>query len=64
MRQIKVMRKGPENGLIPDESGQLIAEETGGKADETQREKRKKQQEKADEKKTAAGRAAVFDEAL
>ncbi|UVE64288.1 MULTISPECIES: hypothetical protein [Burkholderia] len=56
MRQIKVMRKGPENGLLPDESGQLIGEETSGDAGEMQR--------KIGRKKTAAGRAAVFDEAL
>ncbi|EKS9884202.1 hypothetical protein BTK96_001110 [Burkholderia pyrrocinia] len=67
MRQIKLMRKGAENGLLPDESGQLIGEETGGKADETQREKRKssgKSSGKKQTKKTAAGQAAVFDAAL
>ncbi|UOB55183.1 hypothetical protein MRS60_15020 [Burkholderia pyrrocinia] len=63
MRQIKLMRKGAENGLLPDESGQLIGEETGGKADETQREKRKSSG-KSRRKKTAAGQAAVFDAAL
>ncbi|MGC3027351.1 hypothetical protein ACPUER_19760 [Burkholderia sp. DN3021] len=35
---------------MPDESGQLIGEETGGKADETQREKRKSSRKKQTKK--------------
>ncbi|WP_156441849.1 hypothetical protein [Burkholderia sp. MSMB1078WGS] len=59
MRQIKVMRKGAANDVIPDESGQLIGEEASAKGAE----KRMKSSGKR-MKKTAAGRAAVFDEAL
>ncbi|HIC7212474.1 hypothetical protein [Burkholderia stabilis] len=68
MRQIKVMRKGAENRPIPDETGQLIGAETdgeaGGAAGEKPVKNRRKTGEKDRRKKTAAGQAAVFDEAL
>ncbi|HDR9803865.1 TPA: hypothetical protein QDC55_001971 [Burkholderia cenocepacia] len=54
------MRKGTANGVIPDESGQLIGEET----ERETRCKAGEKQRKNGRKKTAAGQAAVFDEAL
>ncbi|MBN3783213.1 hypothetical protein G3O06_37680 [Burkholderia sp. Ac-20345] len=63
MRQIKVMRKGPGNCLLPDESGQLIrteareetSGETIGEAIEEANEKQGKRQAKKNRCRSGSG---------
>ncbi|WP_423393072.1 hypothetical protein [Burkholderia sp. LMG 21824] len=55
MRQIKVMRKGPANGLLPDESGQLIGAETSDEAGGEANEKQEKRQAKKNRCRSGSG---------